>query len=307
MQEATTASGTTATTEQSALTREAANALVEDHLYLVQHLVNQLSARYPRHVDRQELWNAGAAGLVDASRRYDPSAGVPFARYASIRIRGAIIDSTRSRDFASRGVRRQVREMQGIAETFEMTHGRQATDAELAGQLRISTEELASRRAAAASATLLHLDHSVSTEDEGEATFGDLLPSDTGDSPEEVLEQRELIGTLHAAMPHLPEVQAEVLRRCYFEGELLRDVADSMGVTEARVSQIRSEALNALRAYFAESFEGVAEVAASAPGVRRRATFAAAVSQQTTWRSRLEAADAAESMKARSAYRAMAT
>ncbi len=92
-----------------------ANALVEEHLYLVQHIVNQLAVRYPRHVDRQELWAAGAAGLVDASRRYDPGAEVPFARYASIRIRGAIIDSTRSRDWATRSLRRRAREMSEVA------------------------------------------------------------------------------------------------------------------------------------------------------------------------------------------------
>ena len=80
----------------------AADQLVVDHLGLVQHIVSSLSSRYPRHVDRNDLWNAGALGLVEASKRYDETVGIPFARYAAIRVRGAIIDSTRSRDWATR-------------------------------------------------------------------------------------------------------------------------------------------------------------------------------------------------------------
>jgi len=63
------------------------NRMVTETLDLVGHIVAEVSARYPRHVDRGELWNAGALGLVEASRRFDPDSGIPFARYAAIRIR----------------------------------------------------------------------------------------------------------------------------------------------------------------------------------------------------------------------------
>ncbi|HEX9317086.1 MAG TPA: sigma factor, partial [Actinomycetota bacterium] len=76
--------------------------LILDHLDLVQHAVNQVSSRYPSHVDRAELWNAGALGLVEAAARFREEAGVPFPRYAATRIKGAIIDSTRQRDWAGR-------------------------------------------------------------------------------------------------------------------------------------------------------------------------------------------------------------
>ena len=72
--------------------------LVVENLAMVQHIVSRLSSRYPRHVDRNDLWNAGALGLVEAAGRFDETLGIPFARYAAIRVRGAIIDSTRSRD-----------------------------------------------------------------------------------------------------------------------------------------------------------------------------------------------------------------
>jgi RNA polymerase sigma factor for flagellar operon FliA len=277
--------------EEQGMDNEAVNELAVEHLYLVQHIVNQVSSRFPRHIDRQELWNAGAYGLVDASRRYDPSSGIPFARYAAIRIRGAIIDSTRSRDWATRGLRRDLREVKVAAEAFETVHGREPTVAELATSLGVSVQEVEARRAAATRSTLLHLDQPMGQGDEEEMTLGERLPDPEPDSnPDEVVEGRELVGTLRTAIGFLPDPQREVVRRYYLNGELLRDIAESMNVTEARVSQIRGEALNAMRAYFANSFDGVAEVDEEAPGRRRRAAFVAAITANSTWRTRLEAA-----------------
>lgn len=266
--------------------------LVEDHLHVVQHVVNQVSARYPRHVDREELWNAGALGLVDAARRYDPEAGTPFTRYAMIRIRGAIIDSTRSRDWATRALRRGMRDVRQAEERFAHTNGREASNDELAEQLGIDVERLESYRAAAVTACLLHLDQRVGSPDTDDTTLADLLEEHDREAlPEETLEQRELIGTLRAAVTHLPDAQRRVIERYYFQGDYLKDIADTMGVTEARVSQIRSEALNAVRAFFATGFDGVREVDEAAPGRRARTAFVAQVAEQTTWRTRLEASD----------------
>ena len=268
------------------------NQLVVEHLDLVQHVVNQVSMRYPRHVDRQELWNAGAYGLVDASRRYDPETGIPFARYAMIRIRGAIIDSTRSRDWATRALRRGMRDVRQANESLAQQHGREPSREELAEELGITVDELDAYRAAAVTASLLHLDQRVGSPETDDATLGDLLEENDHEVlPQEQLEQRELLGTLRIAVDHLPEVQRDVIERYYFRGDYLKDIADSMGVTEARVSQIRSEALNAIRAYFGTEFDGVPEVEERAPGRRARAAFVAQVAEQATWRTRLEAAD----------------
>ena len=87
---------------QSAATR----ALVKRHLYLVDEVVGRLAAGFPRHVDRDDLWSAGALGLVDAAARYDARTEVPFVSYATVRIRGSAIDSTRRRDWTARSVRR---------------------------------------------------------------------------------------------------------------------------------------------------------------------------------------------------------
>ena len=276
----------------TATPEQAANALVEEYLYLVQHVVNQVAVRYPRHVDRQELWSAGAAGLVDASRRYDPSTEVPFARYASIRIRGAIIDSTRSRDWATRSLRRRAREVSEVARQLEQDQGRTPTTSELADVLGISEDEVRERRHATDRATLLQLDQPVSDGEGGNDTLESMLPDeDEQRQPERALEERELLGTMRVAIDHLDEPHREVVQRYFYGGELLQDIATDLGVTEARVSQIRSEAITAMRAWVATRYEGVPAVAANAPGARRRASYLAAMHAHTTWDQCLDAMD----------------
>jgi RNA polymerase sigma factor FliA len=257
--------------------RVAANALASAHLDLVAHVVNQVAMRYPRHVDRQELWSAGAFGLVDAARAYKPETGIPFPRYASIRIRGAIIDSTRSRDWAARSVRRGFRELQVAEERFESEHGRRPADVELAKLLGITADDLRLRRAAAVNASLLHLDQP----DVDDIPLGERIPEQSIDRlPDQAFDHREMVGVLEKAVVHLPAIQREVIERYYLKSELLQSIAESMDLTEARVSQIRSEAVNSMRAYFAVMYEGVPDVANDAPGKRSRAAYVAALTGQ---------------------------
>ncbi|MEX1165043.1 MAG: sigma-70 family RNA polymerase sigma factor [Nitriliruptor sp.] len=267
--------------------------LVSDHLYLVQHIVHELAARYPRHVDRQELWSAGAMGLVETARRFDPDSDVPFAHYARIRIRGAIIDSTRTRDWATRGVRRGQRDLEAAAASFEQRHHRPANPAELAGLLGITEDEVARRRAAAHRSTVLHLDQPLGSAGDDAAALADTIASlDVETSPEKQLEQRELIGSLRTGVRFLADNQRDIIERYYLRGERLRDIADEMGVTEARVSQLRSEAVRALQSLLAEANFGAPGVDPEAPGKRSRAAFLARVAENTTWQQRLAAADA---------------
>jgi RNA polymerase sigma factor for flagellar operon FliA len=276
--------------DNTSLTADSSNELVTEHLYLVQQVVNQLASRYPRHVDRSELWSAGAYGLVDASRRFDPDAGIPFPRYAAIRIRGAIIDSTRTRDWATRRLRRDIRTVREVHDGFEVRAGRAPTEDELAELLQITVDELRVHRAAAANATLLHLDHPLPGTESSETGLAARLEERERDRlPEDAIEHNELIGTVRSAVSFLPEPQRQVVERYYFRGELLRDIADSLGVTEARASQIRSEALDAMRAYFGDAFDGVVPVPPKAPGIRRRAAYVEEFTRETTWRSRLDA------------------
>lgn len=269
---------------------EAENKLVRDNLDLVGQVVARVSARYPRHVDRQELWNAGALGLVEAARRFDPDAGIPFDRYASIRVRGAIIDSTRSRDWTTRSVRRRYREMEDASQAFIERSGRAPNTSELAATLGVTKDELNQIQARSQASMLLYLDNE--TDDTGLSLRDTVVETDTNVQPEAAIEHKEMMGTLTNAVEHLPGVHSEVVHRYYLHGELLQDIATELGVSQARVSQIRAEALTALRAWFGSLYEGIPEVPNSAPGKRARTAFVAELASQSTWRTRFDQADA---------------
>lgn len=268
----------------------AENDLVTAHLDLVGRAVAQVSSRFPRHVDREELWNAGALGLVEAARRFDPEAGIPFERYAVTRVRGAIIDSTRTRDWASRSVRRKARELEQTKDDLRDGSGREIERDRLAKAMDISVEELDKIRARSASSMLLYLDHEQT--DDGPSLRDSVVSHDLAGSPEAALEARELLGTLSVAVEHLTGVHRDVIERYYLDGELLQDIADDLGVTQARVSQIRSEALTSLRAYFGTLYDGAEAADQASPGKRARAAYLAQVAAQSTWRTRLDAAPA---------------
>lgn len=266
--------------------------LIETHVHLVDHVVHQLAARFPRHVDRDELHGAGAAGLVDAAHRYDASTGVPFARYASIRIRGAILDATRSRDWATRRLRRDLRAIEAATSVLEERLQRAPEDGEVADELGITVAAVQERRASAVTSTLLTLDRPLGDDGDVTSLADRIEEGDTDWLPEASLERNELVGTLRAAIARLPELPRRVLFEHHFEGRLLRDIADDLGVTEARASQLRHEALHALQAYFGTAYEQVPAVPESAPGKRARVAFVATVQADTTWRSRLAGAEA---------------
>jgi RNA polymerase sigma factor FliA len=266
--------------------------LIETHVHLVEHIVRQLTTRFPRHVDRDELLGAGASGLVDAAHRYDATTGVPFARYASIRIRGAILDATRTRDWATRRVRRDLRAIEGATATLEERLQRTPEDTEIAAELGIDVGIVQERRASAITSTLLTLDRPLGDDGDVTSLADRIEEGDTAWLPEASLERNELVGTLRSAVARLPELPRRVLLEHDFDGRLLRDIADDLGVTEARASQLRHEALRALQAYFGTTYERVPVVPENAPGKRARVAFVAAVQADTTWRSRLAGAAA---------------
>jgi RNA polymerase sigma factor for flagellar operon FliA len=138
---------TTATLPESALNdavarERALEDLVREHLPLVGHLVRQLLGRLPSHVSREDLVSGGMAALASAAKAYDPSRGVPFASFASTRIRGALLDELRGLDWASRSVRSRARRVDAVREQLTATLHRVPTDAEVADAMGLAPNEL---------------------------------------------------------------------------------------------------------------------------------------------------------------------
>ena len=276
-------------------TQAEVTALVEEHLPLVNHVVFQVAVHFPRHVDRDELARAGALGLVEAAKRYDEARGVPFNRFAAQRIRGAIIDGVRAADWAPRSVRALARRLDQVEQNLASQLGRVPSLAETAAALEISREELDRLRDRLFRSVVLAFDSLVGDADDDELTLVDVLTDRSVMEPSEELESRELHAYLRDAVRLLPERHRLVVVGYFIEERTSQDLARFLGVTESRVSQMRTEALNMLRQGIEAQYEPAAD-RAPAEGLvaRRRAAYADAISEASGWGDRISPRDSEE-------------
>ena len=240
------------------------DALVTEHLPLAQFAVNAVAARIslPSHVSRDDLVSCAQVALVEVARRFDATAGASFSTYALARLQGAVLDELRSGDWASRSVRAAARRTDAAADSLSITLGRPPTRAELAASLGVARSDLDSLQIDVHRAVMVSID--AETGPDG----GSLDLPAGGDSPERALLRSERARYLQEAIRSLPEPLDEVVDRNFFGDESLTDIAEGLGVTLSRVSQMRARALTLLHAAMSEVWEGRAVPADG--GVRAR-------------------------------------
>jgi RNA polymerase sigma factor FliA len=228
------------------------DALVTEHLPLASFAVNAVAARIslPGHVSRDDLLSCAHVALVEVAKRFDPSAGASFSTYALARLQGAVLDELRSGDWASRSVRAAARRSDAAADALTISLGRPPTREELAVSLGVPRSELDNLQVDVHRAVMVSID----AETGGDGTSLDL--PDTGESPERALLRGERARYLHEAIRALPDRLDEVVERNFFGDESLTDIADDLGVTLSRVSQMRARALTLLHAAMSEVWEG---------------------------------------------------
>jgi RNA polymerase sigma factor for flagellar operon FliA len=240
------------------------DALVTEHLPLAAFAVNSVAARIslPAHVSREDLLACAHVALVEVARRFDPSAGASFATYALPRLQGAVLDELRSGDWASRSVRAAARRTDAAADALAMALGRPPTKEELAESLGVDRRDLDALQVDVHRAVMVSIDA------EGDSGGGSVDLPDTGESPERAVLRTERARTLHDAIRALPDRLDEVVERNFFGDESLTDIAQDLGVTLSRVSQMRARALCLLHAAMSEVWEG--RPVAPEGGVRAR-------------------------------------
>ncbi|MEM7272593.1 MAG: FliA/WhiG family RNA polymerase sigma factor [Actinomycetota bacterium] len=263
------------------------NARIEANLPLVKHVVFQVAVHFPRHVDREELARAGALGLVEAARRYDESRGVPFERFAAQRIRGAILDSVRAADWAPRSVRLLARRLESTEQQLASELGRVPNVEEMSEALGVSQDELARLRDRLFRSVVLALDHETSDDSDEDLTLVDVLRDNSAVEPSEELETRELHTYLRDAVQLLPERQRFVIVGYFLEGKTSQDLARFLGVTESRVSQLRSEALRNLKLGIEAQYEAAPAEAPVGRVAKRQAAYVDQIGEASEWKSRL--------------------
>jgi RNA polymerase sigma factor for flagellar operon FliA len=228
------------------------DALVTEHLPLASFAVNAVAARIslPGHVSRDDLLSCAHVALVEVAKRFDPSAGASFTTYALARLQGAVLDELRSGDWASRSVRAAARRSDAAADALAISLGRPPSREELAASLGVPRSELDSLQVDVHRAVMVSIDAATGADGTG------LDLPDTGESPERALLRTERARYLHEAIRALPDRLDEVVERNFFGDESLTDIADDLGVTLSRVSQMRARALTLLHAAMSEVWEG---------------------------------------------------
>jgi RNA polymerase sigma factor for flagellar operon FliA len=217
------------------------DALVRRGLPLVQYLVSDVAARVPRSVHREDLVSAGMLGLAQAARSWDAERGVAFESFARTRINGAILDELRGRDWASRSVRADARKLRDATEALTTSLGRAPHTDEVANRLGIEPDAVRRLENDVNRAAVLSYD-AVFADPDGPGS-----PPATAESPTDHLLSRELRAVLGDAVASLPERLRKVVIEYFFDERPMQDIADDLGVTESRISQMRAEALALLR------------------------------------------------------------
>ena len=225
---------------------DARDALLRENLSLVHHVARQLARGLAADADIDELVSAGTMGLMSALEAFDLSRGLAFSTFAVPRIRGAILDELRRQDHVPRSVRRKTRSMTSARETLTRSLGRSPTVDELALELGVDAATVWRWQADVEGAVHVPLDRSATDRDGITASPAEFLGNGE-ELTDDRLTREEEIGLLRTALLALKEQERTVLSLYYFEELKAREIAEVMGVSESRISQIRSKSLGQLR------------------------------------------------------------
>ena len=225
-------------------TQETREQLIIEYAQLVKLVAGRLSMYLGHNVEYDDLVSYGIFGLIDAIDKFDLEKNVKFETYASLRIRGAILDQIRKMDWIPRSVRQRQRKIDEAMKQIEMRTGKTATDEEIAKQLGLTDEELCSWQ------TQLKVKNGVSLnefEENGPEPMIDSAHPDRFSQPEEVVEEAELKEKLAESLELLTEKERRVIELYYYEDMTLKEISKILEVSESRISQLHTKALNKMR------------------------------------------------------------
>jgi len=218
--------------------------IILEYAPLVKLVAGRLSMYLGHNVEYDDLVGYGVFGLIDAIDKYDNMKAVKFETYASLRIRGAILDQIRKMDWIPRTIRQKQKKIDAAMKEIESTKGRAATDEEIALSLGISEDEYNTWQSQMKITGVVSLNEFM---DSGSEIPVDQSNQRRFDSPEEVVEKSELKKVLADALELLTEKEKKVILLYYYEDLTLKEISNVLEVSESRVSQLHTKALQKLK------------------------------------------------------------
>ncbi len=226
-----------------------AENLIEEHANLVSRIAYHLAARLPASVVIDDLIQVGMIGLLDAAQQYDPSQGATFTTYATIRIRGAMLDELRRNDWAPKSVHKKHRDLMKVVSAIETRTGREAKPREVAREMGISLDEYFELIQESSTCRILNFVDLGADED--------TIRENTNVSqlnPSERLQKQQFREQLVAAINILPKREKLIVSLYYDEELNLREIGEVLEVSESRVSQLLGQAHMRMRKFISEKY-----------------------------------------------------
>ncbi len=225
---------------------EVREKIILEYAPLVKMVAGRLSMYLGYNVEYEDLVSYGIFGLIDAIDKFDALKDVKFETYASLRIRGAILDQIRKMDWIPRTIRQKQKKIDAAIREIETKYGRSATDEEIASSLGITNDEYVDWQSQMKVTNVVSLNEFLEQ--------GSEIPTDNNynrsaqfDGPEEVIERDELKNILAESLELLTEKEKKVIVLYYYEELTLKEISSILEVSESRISQLHTRALQKMR------------------------------------------------------------
>ena len=220
--------------------------IVKKHIPLVKYIASRVIIGKTKYVEYEDLISYGMLGLMDALGKFDATKGMKFSSYASIRIKGAMIDELRRNSPISKGAMDKLNRYNEAIEKLQKCLYREPTNHEIASELGITINEVAGIENNINYISVVSLEDLIFSEDDDMPLSG-TIKDNRSPSPEGALEEKEQIEYLALGLDNVKEKDKLVLTLYYFEGLTLKEIGNILSVSESRVCQLHSRALINLR------------------------------------------------------------
>jgi len=225
-------------------TPELREKIIIEYAGLVKLVAGRLSMYLGYNVEYDDLVGYGIFGLIDAIDKYDYTKGYKFETYASLRIRGAILDQIRKMDWIPRSIRQKQRKLENAYRSLEARYGKDVNDEEIAQKLDISVEELENWQNQTKLTNIISLDEFL---EQGSESKNEQYLTATFDQPDKIVERQELKEILTKVLDTLTEKEKKVIILYYYEELTLKEISKILEVSESRISQLHTKALQKMR------------------------------------------------------------
>jgi len=234
--------------KKTAVSRSAnRDALMLENVRLVKIIAHHIAVHLPSHIDVNDLMSAGSIGLLEAIDKFDASRGIKFKTYASIRIRGAIMDELRGMDWMTRSMRERSNMLKRAYGEIERKKGGTANEADVAGFLGITVEDLRALLSKVSACSLVSIEDLV-YDKEHKLDLLECIEDPKGADPMAFARFGELQTTLANMVDGLPDKEKLIVSLYYFDELTMKEIGRVMEITESRVCQLHSQAMHRLKA-----------------------------------------------------------